>query len=103
MPTSISITVPDAGWRLRIERVVELDAEVWVLAQVRREPGMAAQMISQATAPMPVTLPGKRLRVFVAGKTWVWANDEPYEFVASLDEIARRAGPARVLYPAPAK
>lgn len=103
MPTAISVTVPDAGWSLRVDRVVELDQEVWVLAQLRRGSGMAAQMISQAKAEIPVTLPEKRLRVFVAGKTWKWTNDETYEFVASLEDVTRQAGAARGLFPAPAK
>lgn len=103
MPTTIAVTVPDAGWSLRVERVIELDAEVWVLAQLHRGSGMAAQMISQAKAEIPVTLPAKRLRVFVAGKTWKWANDEAYEFVASFEEVSGREGTARVLFPAPAK
>lgn len=102
MPTNITVTVPDSGWRLGVERVIELDSEVWVLAQLRREPGPAAQVIQKIAAAIPVTLPEKRLRVFVAGKKWNWRNDEPWEFVASLDEVARRAGPARVLYPQPA-
>ena len=102
MPTNITVTVPDSGWRLSVERVIELDSEAWVLAQLRREPGPAAQMIQKIAAAIPVMLPEKRLRVFVAGKKWTWRNDEPWEFVASLDEVARRAGPARVLYPQPA-
>ena len=103
MPTAIAVTVPDAGWRLRVERVVAPDAEVWVLAQLRREPGPATQMIQQAKAEIPIALPEKRLRVFVAGKTWAWPNNEPYEFVASLDDVMRRAGSAQALYPVPAK
>lgn len=103
MPKYITVKVPDAGWRLRVEHVVELDAEVWVLAQLRREPGPAAQMIQQARAEIPITLPEKHLRVIVAGKKWAWPNDETYEFVASLDDVIRRAGSAQVLYPPPAK
>jgi hypothetical protein len=103
MPKYIAVKVPDAGWRLRVEHVVELDAEVWVLAQLSRAPGPAAQMIQQARAEIPITLPEKNLRVFVAGKKWGWSNEETYEFVASLDEVIRRAGSARELYPPPAK
>jgi hypothetical protein len=103
MPTTLAVTVPDTGWTLRVERVLELDADVWVLAQLRREPGSAAQMIRKIEVTIPVTLPEKRLRVYVAGKTWAWRNDEPYEFVSSLEDVARRAGAARVVFPVPAK
>ncbi|HWA88172.1 MAG TPA: hypothetical protein VG710_18230 [Opitutus sp.] len=100
---SISVTVPDAGWRLRVERVLERDDEVWVLARLWRKPGPAAQMIRKAEAAVPVAVPDKPVRVFVAGKTWTWANKEPYEFVASLEGVARRAGEAKVLYAAKAE
>jgi len=103
MPTSLTVTVPDSGWRLGIERVVELDREVWVLARLHREPGPAAQMIQKIAGAIPVALPEKRLRVFVAGKTWAWRNEEACEFVASLEEVAQRAGAARVLFPVRAK
>ena len=103
MPKYIAVKVPDAGWRLRVEHVVEFDTEVWVLAQLSREPGPAAQMIRQAKAEIPIPLPEKHLRVIVAGKKWAWPNDEAYEFVTSLDDAIRRAGSARVLYPPPEK
>jgi hypothetical protein len=98
---TIAVTVPDAGWRLRIERVLERDEEVWVLAQLHRRPGPAAQVIRRLEVAVPVELPPKPMRVFVAGKTWAWPAKEPYEFVKSLDEVEQRAGKARVLYAAP--
>ena len=99
----IAITAPDAGWHLRIERIVEFDSEVWVLARLWREPGPAAQVIQPATAMLPVDLPAKPRRVFVAGKTWSWENKEPVEFVPSLDPLLQRAGAGRVLYAAPTR
>ncbi|HVU24981.1 MAG TPA: hypothetical protein VHE13_12720 [Opitutus sp.] len=97
---TIAVTVPDAGWQLRIERVLDCADAVWVLAQLHRKPGPAAQVIRTLEAAVPVAVPDKPVRVFVAGKTWAWPNKEPYEFVASLPQVMRRAGEARVLYPA---
>lgn len=99
----IRVTVPDGGWRLRVERVVEVGAEVWVLAQLRREPVPAVQVISEIEAAVPVAVPPTKLRVFVAGKTWAWPNNEPYEFVPSLDAALSRAAGGRVLHPAGGK
>jgi hypothetical protein len=96
----LAVQTPDAGWRLRIERIIELDRAVWILAQLKREPGPAAQMISTAEAVVPISLPAKALRIFVAGKTWTWRNEEPYEFVPTLAAVIRQAGSARVLLPA---
>jgi hypothetical protein len=102
-PDFLAVATPDAGWHLRIERIVELDAEVWILAQLWREPGPAAQVIQEAKAVTPVALPAKARRVFVAGKTWAWSSKEPYEFVPSLAPVIQKAGAGRVLYTAPAK
>ncbi len=99
----IRVTVPDGGWRLRVERVVEVGAEVWVLAQLRREPVPAIQVISEIEAAVPVAVPPTKLRVFVAGKTWAWPNKEPYEFVPSLEAVLSQATGGRVLHPAGVK
>jgi hypothetical protein len=99
----LAVMVPDGGWTLGIERILELDSEVWILARVRREPGPAAQTIQPAKTVIPVALPAKPRRIFVTGKTWAWPNQEPYEFVPSLDPVLKRAGEARVLYPVPVR
>lgn len=98
-PAVLSVTVPESGWRLRIERVLERDDEIWILAKLQRSPGASAQMIQQAQAPLPSGLPAKPRKVFVEGKTWHWPNPEPYEFVPALAPVIQQAGPARVLYP----
>ena len=97
----IAVTVPDAAWVLRIERVVAVDHGIWIIARLGRRPGPAAQMISTARAALPVALPDEPWRVFVAGKTWSWKNPEPYEFVPSLAPVLARAAEGRVLYAAP--
>ncbi|HVZ64634.1 MAG TPA: hypothetical protein VG838_18310 [Opitutaceae bacterium] len=97
----LAVTAPDAGWRLRVERVIELDQECWILARLWREPGFAAQVIQPAKATIPVALPAKPRKVFVEGKTWTWPNPETYEFVPSLEAVVRRANGGRVLYVAP--
>ena len=102
-PFAIRVTVPDGGWKLRVERVIELKEEIWVLAQLRREPGPGVQMIQEVEAAVPVTLPNKKVRVFVAGKTWAWANSESHEFVSSLESVLRQAGSGRTLYISAAK
>jgi hypothetical protein len=100
---TISISTPDAGWRLQISQILELKSEVWVLARLERKPGMAAQMIQTVQAQLPIAPPAKPLHVFIAGKTWSWPNQEAYEFVASLSQVKQRAGDAKVLYSEPAK
>lgn len=97
---TFSLTAPDANWRIALVRIYERDDAVWILARVWREPGPAAQMLTTLRGEIPVPLPAAKLRrVFVAGKTWMWKNDEPVEFVASLGAVEKNAGAARVLFP----
>jgi hypothetical protein len=80
-PVELSLLTPDAGWEFHLREVRETGEEVWVWAELTRRPGPAAQQLTTRT--LSVALPeGKPRRIFVTGKTWAWANDEPYEFVA---------------------
>jgi hypothetical protein len=98
---SLTVTVPEGGWHLRIERVFEFEKEIWVLAQLQHTRGPSTQAIQTVQAALPAGLPAKAQRVFIAGKTWSWANPESYEFVPLLSAVIKQAGSARVLYPAP--
>jgi len=98
LPVVLTVKTPDTGWRLQIDHIFERDNEIWILARLDRPPGPAAQMIHPANVEVPIALPAKPLRVFVAGKTWAWRNDETYEFVSSLAPVIRQAERARVLY-----
>ncbi|MEY4939636.1 MAG: hypothetical protein RIQ93_1371 [Verrucomicrobiota bacterium] len=100
---ALRVTVPDGGWRFRVERVIEFKEEIWILAQLSRELGPGVQMIQEVEAAVPVPVPNKAVRVFVAGKTWAWENTESHEFVASLDSVLRKAGSGRTIYPPGAK
>ncbi len=96
----LTVTVPEGGWHLRIERVLEREDGLWILAQLKHTPGPSSQMIQSVQATLPAGLPAKPRRIFIAGKTWKWANPEPYEFVPALAAVIKQAGSARVLYSA---
>jgi hypothetical protein len=76
----LSVLTPDAGWVFRVREVRETDQDVWVWAELQRRPGLAAQQLTtvKASAMVPT---GKPRTVFITGKTWRWANEEPYRFV----------------------
>jgi hypothetical protein len=97
----VSITVPDSGWHLTIERICERNDEVWILARLRRDPEPASQIVRPVRERIPVTLPAKPRRVFVVGKTWKWTSpsDKSVEFVDSLESVMKNLGKARVLFP----
>jgi hypothetical protein len=100
MPESFSVTAPDANWRIELVRVYEREDAVWILARIWREPGIGAQMVTSLRCEIPVALPAKPRRIFVAGKTWSWkSKGEDLEFVSSLESVKKDAGNARVLFP----
>ena len=102
----VALTVPSAGYSLKIAEVYEVGDETWVLAEVKRRGGMAAQVISrvQATAPVAAKDDGK-IRAFVGGVNWNWKSPEDgsVEFVDDLEPVRTKAKDAggKLLHKAP--
>ena len=98
---TVSITVPDTGWRVKVSEVYQVGDELWAIAVLSRDPAViAAQMISTASDTVSVTAPDLPVKVYLLGKSWRWPNDEPYTFLASLEEIVSSLRGAKKLYPA---
>lgn len=96
---TVTLTVPEANWHIALVSIYERDDAVWILGELRRDPGPAAQMLRTIGFEIPVTLPNKPRRVFIAGKTWAWKNEEPVEFVPSLASVEKQLGNAKRLFP----
>jgi hypothetical protein len=86
----VSLKAPDATWNVRIADVYDMGTDLWCVATLFQKPGMGAMVITTVSDQATVVVPGgpKPVKVLVLGKTWKWANDEPYRFLASPDEIA---------------
>jgi len=84
---SVSVTVPDAGWNITIEQVVQIGEEFWVLSRLQRRPVMSAQVISIAADKVRVPSPLLPIKHFILGKTWRWENKEPHTFIKDKKEI----------------
>ncbi len=95
---AITLQVPDSGWRIRILEVHRVNKELWVISEVYRMKGMAAQVIS--TVEDTVTVPDSDLPVthFVLGKTWNWSDNSPVTFIDSKDDIMKNLKSGECLY-----
>lgn len=45
---SVQLTVPDGGWKVRIDRVYQTPTHLLAVSKLERNPGLAIQVISQA-------------------------------------------------------
>jgi len=96
---SVSLKAPDATWRVHIGEVYDMGAELWCVATLSQKSGMGAMMITTVKDQATVVVPGdpKPVKVFVLGKTWKWANDEPYRFLNNASEIAGELAKGKLL------
>jgi zinc protease len=94
----VTVTVPDAAWRLSIEEVYQVKDELWVISRVSRDPdAMGAQVITTLTASVKVEAAALPVKHFVLGKTWNWA-EEDHTFIGDMKEIAKSLRDAKALY-----
>lgn len=91
---SMEVTVPTAGWKLKIVRVYKVGKSPLVVARLT-PPGIAAQVISKAKDKVKVAAPAGEPQYVVLGKSWNWANDEPYSFPTEPPEEWFKAADAR--------
>ena len=100
----VKLTVPDAGWAIAIDEVHKVGNELWVIANVSRNPDMmSAQVISTVTASLKLAAPDLPMKYFVAGKTWGWKNEEPYIFIKDMKQIEKELKSGKLLYKAEKK
>lgn len=77
----LKLKVPDGNWRLQLASIYRLNDNLFVFAQVFRIPGPGIQMISNSSACAPVDAENAKIKVYVTGKTWGWANHQAVEYV----------------------
>ena len=100
---SVQLTVPDGGWKIRIDRVYQTPTHLLAVSKLERSPGPAIQVISQAKDSVKVKAPKLPVRHFVLGKTWNWPNKEPYAFLSDPKELSKPIAGAKLVYQAKAK
>lgn len=84
---SIELTVPDAAWEIEINEIYEVENELWVIAELNRKAGFAAQVISKIKDSVEIHHKKLTVKNYVIGKTWQWENKEEFHFIKSRSDI----------------
>jgi len=100
---SVQVTVPDGGWKIRIDRVYQTPTHLLAFSKLERNPGLAIQVISQAKDSVKIKAPKLPVRHFVLGKTWNWPNQEPVTFLSDPEELTKHIAGAKLFFQAKAK
>ena len=100
---SVQLTVPDGGWKIRIDQVYQTPTHLLAVSKLERSQGLAIQVISQAKDSVKVKAPKLPVRHFVLGKTWNWPNKEPYSFLSDPKELSKPIAGAKLVFQAKAK
>ena len=95
----VALDAPDSSWSVKIERVYEVDDELWVVARAKKEAEVGAAVITKVSDSVNVPSRKKRILYFVLGKTWNWQGSQPYQYVNDPELEQRLAGKsARLIY-----
>lgn len=93
------VMTPDGAWVLTIEEIRQVERELWVFAEVERPEGaIGALMQSAASDQVSGRFPDVPVKIFVSGKTWTWANEEPVEWLSSKNVAAEKRRQGRRLW-----
>jgi len=95
---SVTVTVPDMGWKVHIQGVYQVDGELWVVSILTRTPGIAGQIITTVSDTVTVTAPNLPIKHFLLGKTWTWQNKEGHVFIQNIKEIEDRLKAGKQLF-----
>lgn len=85
---TVTLTAPDAGWRVRILEVHRLGKELWVVSEAYRMKGMSSQVISTIEDMVEIAAPPLPVVHFIMGKTWAWSDErDSNRYIDSRDDI----------------
>lgn len=100
---SVQLTVPDGGWKIRIDQVYQTPTHLLAVSKLELSPGPAIQVISQAKDSVKVKAPKLPVRHIVLGKAWNWPSKEPFTFLSDPKELPKHIGGAKLVFQAKAK
>jgi zinc protease len=89
-PISVRLDVPDAAWRIQIEKVYRGNDRLVVISRLSRQPdSIAAQVISTVADTVKIDVNDADLPVqhYIVGKTWNWGDTGEYTFIDSSQVV----------------
>ena len=99
---SVQLTVPDGGGRSASTRFTNPNSSVGCFeARTKPRSGHSGHQSSQGL--VKAKAPKLPVRHLILGKTWNWANKEPYSFLSDPKELSKPIAGAKLVYQAKAK
>jgi hypothetical protein len=95
---TVSLSVPDTAWRIKIQEVYQVGNEIWVISQLQRSSDMGGMMISRVEDRVMVSAPNLPVKHFVFGKNWNWEGDSGYTFLTDREKIKSQLANAKRLF-----
>lgn len=97
---TVELQAPDTTWSLKIQQVVQVEDEIWVISRLSQKEGMmGAMMITTLTDSVSVEAGDQQVKHYVLGKTWNWDNGGEITFLKDLSGIAEKLEEGKGLYP----
>jgi len=97
----VEVTTPDTGWRIHIDDVTQRSDGLFVVASLRRKPGVAGSALTTVKDAVVVHAPSKLpVRIFILGKTWGWRNKEAVMFLKDRAMLDAKLAGGKQLYKA---
>jgi hypothetical protein len=96
---SVTVNVPDSGWRIRILEVHRVKEELWVVSELYRLEGKSSQVVSRIEDQVEIPAPSLPVVHYIIGKTWGWsAKTDVNRYIHSRKEIAEKFSQGECIY-----
>jgi zinc protease len=99
-PISVRLDVPDAAWRIQIEKVYLTNEKVVAISKLSRADDMAAQVISTVSDTVEIDAVHAELPVkhYIIGKTWDWGDTGEYTLIEDMGAFNGALQSAELLF-----
>lgn len=86
---TIKLAAPSPAWSVKISEVWVVGEEIWVLADLSKKDGMAAQVITEISDSVSVEAPDIGVVYYVIGQTGGWSPNTPgVKLILNKDQIS---------------
>lgn len=98
---SVKLQAPTPAWSVKIESVWVVGDEIWVVSRLSEKQGPSAQVITDISDQVTVTLPRIAEVDYVIGKPFSGLEAGPVQFIDSLEAIQEGLNSGEQVWPKP--
>ncbi|WOO42137.1 hypothetical protein [Rubellicoccus peritrichatus] len=86
---TIKFSAPSPAWSVKISEIWVVGEEIWVISDLSKKDGMAAQVITEISDSVTVEAPKIGVVYYLVGQTGGWKPDVPgVKLILNKDQIA---------------